>query len=135
MAFNAQQIFPIDFNKSAAVGVDIPFSAPGVFKPNYTTANATKYNLLNFLLTNPGERPLNPTFGGGLRDFIFEQITTDNLDFLNEEIEEKIQQFFPNINIDNLNILSQPDNNTITVSLSYSIKNTNINDTVEIDFS
>jgi|TARA_B100000282_G_C31474930_1_gene373117 phage baseplate assembly protein W len=135
MAFNAQQIFPIDFNKSAAVGIDLPFSAPGVFKPNYTTANATKYNLLNFLLTNPGERPLNPTFGGGLRDFIFEQITTDNLDFLNEEIEEKIQQFFPNINIDNLNILSQPDNNTITVSLSYSIKNTNINDTVEIDFS
>ena len=135
MAFDAQQIFPIDFNKSAAVGIDLPFSAPGVFKPNYTTANATKYNLLNFLLTNPGERPLNPTFGGGLRDFIFEQITTDNLDFLNEEIEEKIQQFFPNINIDNLNILSQPDNNTITVSLSYSIKNTNINDTVEIDFS
>ncbi len=135
MAFGAKQISPIDFNKSAAVGVDIPFSAPGVFKPNYTTANATKYNLLNFLLTNPGERPLNPTFGGGLRDFIFEQITTDNLDFLNEEIEEKIQQFFPNINIDNLNILSQPDNNTITVSLSYSIKNTNINDTVEIDFS
>ena len=135
MAFGAKQIFPIDFNKSAAVGVDIPFSAAGVFKPNYTTATATKYNLLNFLLTNPGERPLNPTFGGGLRDFIFEQITTDNLDFLNEEIEEKIQQFFPNINIDNLNISSQPDNNIITVSLSYSIKNTNINDTVEIDFS
>ena len=36
MAFNAQQISPIDFNKSAAVGVDIPFSSPGVFKPNYT---------------------------------------------------------------------------------------------------
>ena len=134
MAFNAQQIFPIDFNKSAAVGVDIPFSAPGVFKPNYTTANATKNNLLNFLLTNPGERPLNPTFGGGLRDFIFEQIVDDNLEFLKEEIEEKINNFFPNINIGNLNVSSQP-NNIITISLSYNIKNTNINDTIEIDFS
>ena len=34
MAFNAQQIYPIDFNKSAAVGVDLPFSDPAVFKPN-----------------------------------------------------------------------------------------------------
>jgi hypothetical protein len=51
MAFNTQQIFPIDFNKSAAVGVDIPFSAPGVFKPNYTTKVATKNNLINYFLT------------------------------------------------------------------------------------
>ena len=48
MAFNSQQIFPIDFNKSAAVGVDLPFSAPGVFKPNYTTAAAIKNNLINY---------------------------------------------------------------------------------------
>ena len=41
MAFSAQQIYPIDFNKSAAVGVNIPFSGPGVFTPNYTTAAAT----------------------------------------------------------------------------------------------
>ena len=83
MAFDAQQIFPIDFDKSAAVGIDIPFNAPGVFRPNYTTKAAIKNNLINYFLTNPGERPLNPSFGGGLRAFIFQQITTDNLDFLN----------------------------------------------------
>ena len=32
MAFGAKQISPIDFNKSAAVGIDIPFSEKGVFK-------------------------------------------------------------------------------------------------------
>ena len=96
MAFGAKQISPIDFNKSAAVGVDIPFSAPGVFKPNYTTKAATKNNLINYFLTNPGERPLNPTFGGGLRAFIFEQITTDNLDFLEEQISSDLKTFFPN---------------------------------------
>ncbi len=135
MVFEAQQIFPIDFNKSAAVGVDIPFSSPGVFKPNYTTKEATKNNLINYFLTNPGERPLNPTFGGGLRAFIFEQITTDNLDFLEEEISNNLNLFFPNINIDDLNILQKEDNNTINVSLNYSIINTNINDTLEIDFA
>ena len=135
MAFNAQQIFPIDFNKSAAVGVNLPFSSPKVFKPNYTTAEATRYNLLNYLLTNPGERPLNPSFGGGLRAFIFEQIVDDNLNFLKEEVEEKLKLYFSNIQVDKLDILQQSNNNTISVSLNYSIKNTNINDTVEIDFS
>ena len=135
MAFDAQQIFPIDFDKSAAVGVDIPFSAPGVFKPNYTTAAAIKNNLINYFLTNPGERPLNPTFGGGLRAFIFQQITTDNLDFLEERIASDLSKFFNNIQIGNLEILRQEDTNTITVSLTYSVINTNINDTLQIDFT
>jgi|TARA_R110002153_G_scaffold252051_1_gene409724 phage baseplate assembly protein W len=134
MAFGAQQISPIDFNKSAAVGVDIPFNAPSCFRPNYTTAAAIKNNLINYFLTNPGERPLNPTFGGGLRAFIFEQITDDNLDFLQEQIQEDLNLFFPSINVGNLEILKQEDNNTITVELTYNVINTNISDTLEIDF-
>ena len=134
MAFNAQKISPIDFNKSAAVGVDLPFSAPGVFKSNYTTAAAIKNNLINYFLTNPGERPLNPNFGGGLRSFIFEQIQDDNLDFLKQSIQSNLNNFFPTINILDLNILKNIDNNNISVSLDYSVKNTGINDSLNIDF-
>jgi phage baseplate assembly protein W len=135
MAFNAQQIFPIDFNKSAAVGVDLPFNANSVFRPNYTTAASIKNNLINFFLTNPGEIPLNPTFGGGLRDFVFEQIIDENLDFLREQISSDIQVFFPNVNILNLEVYSNTNNNSISISLNYSINNTNISDTLEIDFT
>ena len=135
MAFGAQQIYPIDLNKSAAVGVDLPFNANSVFRPNYTTAEATKNNLLNYFLTNPGERPLNPTFGAGLRAFIFEQIASENLDFLKQDIESKLKIFLKNININKLEILRQENNNSITVSLTYSIKRTNIKDTIEIDFT
>ena len=135
MAFEAQQIYPIDFNKSAAVGIDIPFNAEGVFRLNYTTKAAIKNNLINYFLTNPGERPLNPTFGGGLRDTIFEQITTDNLDFLEERISFDLEQFFPNIKVENLNISKQEDLNSITVLLTYSVINTNIADSIEIDFT
>ena len=134
MAFGAKQISPIDFNKSAAVGVDIPFSEKGVFKPNYTTAAAVKNNLINYFLTNPGERPLNPTFGGGLRAFIFEQIVDDNLDFLKEVINENLANFFPNINIINLEILKNENNNNISISFNYNIINTGISDTLTIDF-
>jgi phage baseplate assembly protein W len=135
MAFEAQQIFPIDFNKSAAVGINLPFSAPGVFKSNYTTKEAIKSSLINYFLTNPGERYMNPTFGGGLRDFVFEQISDDNMEFLENRIADQIGIYFPNVSIDNLEILRQEDNNVITISINYNIANTNINDNIEIDFT
>jgi phage baseplate assembly protein W len=134
MAFNPQQIYPIDLNASAAVGVNLPFNGPSVFISNFLTRDAIKNNLINFFLTNPGERPLNPTFGGGLRAFVFEQITTDNLDFLREDVNSKISLFFPNIVVNDLIVTGQIDSNQITVTLKYSVINTNITDTLEIGF-
>jgi phage baseplate assembly protein W len=132
MAFNPQQIYPIDLNASKAVGVNIPFSGPAVFISNYLTKDAIKNNLINFFLTNPGERYLNPNFGGGLRAFIFEQITNDNLDFLREDINKKISNYFPNILVNELTVTGQQDTNQITVVLKYSVLNTNITDNLEI---
>ena len=134
MAFSPQQIAPVDFDASVAVGVNIPFSGPAVFISNYQTKDAIKNNLINFFLTNPGERPLNPLFGGGLREFIFEQITEDNLNFLREDINDKLIIYFPNIIINDLTVTGQSDNNQITVTLKYSVLNTSINDTLEIQF-
>jgi phage baseplate assembly protein W len=133
MPFNPQQIYPIDLNPSKAVGVDIPFNGPAVFKSNYLTKDAIKNNLINFFLTNPGEIFLNPTFGGGLRAFIFEQITTDNLENLREDVNEKLYLYFPNIKIEDLVVSGQPDTNQINVSLTYSVINTNITDNLEIE--
>jgi phage baseplate assembly protein W len=132
MAFNPQQIYPIDLNANAAVGVNLPLNGSAVFISNYQTRDAIKNNLINFFLTNPGERPLNPTFGGGLRAFIFEQITTDNLNFLREDVNFKISTYFPNIAIEDLIVTGQEDSNQITVTLKYSVINTNITDTLEI---
>ncbi len=135
MAFNPTQIYPIDLNNSKAVGVDIPFNGFAVFKSNYLTKDAIKNNLINFFLTNPGERYLNPTFGGGLRNFIFEQINTDNLDFLREDINNKLSTYFPNIIINDLIVKGDIDTNQISVTLNYSVANTNISDTLEIEFN
>lgn len=132
MAFNPQQIYPIDLNASKAVGVNLPFSGPAVFISNYLTKDAIKNNLINFFLTNPGERYMNPNFGGGLRAFIFEQITNDNLDFLREDINKKISNYFPNILVNELTVTGQQDTNQITVVLKYSVSNTNITDILEI---
>ena len=134
MAFNPQQIYPIDLNASKAVGVDIPFNGSAVFKSNYLTKDAIKNNLINFFLTNPGERYLNPSFGAGLRDFIFEQITNNNLNGLKETISLQIQNIFPNISINKLEILMENNTNNVLINMEYSVINTNIIDNLEIQF-
>lgn len=135
MAFGAKKIYPIDTKPGTGVGVAIPFNAPGVFKTTYTTKEAVKNNLINFFLTNKNEVYLNPTFGGNLRTFIFQQINTGNLDSLKEDIQYQIGVYFPSVVISSLNIDSYPDVNQINVVLKYNIQDTGLSDTVEIVFT
>lgn len=134
MAFGAKKIFPIDTAPSVAVGVDIPFNAPAVFKSNYTTQASIKNNLINFFLTNKNERYLNPTFGGDLRAFIFQQITEGNTEYLKQDIQSQLASYFPNVLIGSLDVLSLPDFNQINVILKYSIKDTGLTDEIQLAF-
>jgi phage baseplate assembly protein W len=134
MAFGAKQIFPNDLRPRVAIGFDLPINGNGVFTPNYQTRDAIKNNIINFLLTNPGERPANPTFGAGLRRFIFTQIQNDNLDFIKEDLQNKINQNLPNIILENIEISSNPNFNLINIKIFYSIPNTGINDQLELSF-
>jgi phage baseplate assembly protein W len=134
MAFGAKKIFPIDTKPSTAVGVSIPFNAVSVFNPTYTTKDAIRNNLINFFLTEPGERYFN-SFGGGIRSLIFEQINTNSLEFLKEDIQSKIILYFPSVIITSLEVTSsEPDTNQVFVSLYYNIKDTGITDQIEIAF-
>jgi phage baseplate assembly protein W len=134
MAFNPQLINPIDLNPNLAVGVNIPFSGPSVFTSNYLTSQAIKNNLINYFLTNPGELPLNPTFGGGLRSFIFQQINENSIDGLKENVSLKLETYFPNVIINSLDVLKKDDENAVVVQLKYSIANSNINDNLTFQF-
>tara|TARA_Y100000389_G_scaffold90410_1_gene86972 strand:- start:3825 stop:4232 length:408 start_codon:yes stop_codon:yes gene_type:complete len=135
MAFGATQQFPNDTLPSVGIGVNIPFNEGGVFTPNYTTAESIKSNLINYFLTNPGERPGNPTFGGGLRRFIFSAISEDNLDFLKEDVSQKIASQFPNVNVKKLDVLSNADNNEVTVQIYYEVVNTSIEGELVLNFT
>lgn len=135
MAFGARQIFPNDLRPRVAIGVNLPFNGNGVFVPNYQTKDAIKANLINYFLTNPGERPANPTFGAGLREYIFTQIESDNLDFIKEDIQNKIGINFPNVAVESVEVLAQEDYNTINVVIKYSVINTDINDELQLTFT
>ena len=135
MAFGARRVYPNDLRPRVAIGVDLPLSGPIAFIPNYQTKDAIRNNLINYLLTNPGERIENPTFGGGLRTYIFTQISNDNLYYIKDDLQEKIASNFPNISVEEVEVLQSVNSNTIQVNINYSIPNTGITDTLELNFS
>ena len=135
MAFNARQVYPNDLRSSRAIGFDLPIDGNAVFIPNFQTRDAIKNNLINYLLTNPGERPLNPEFGAGLRNFIFNAINTDNFKFLKEDIQTKIANNFSNVNVNEVTISRTDTSNEILVNITYSIPNTGINDELILNFN
>jgi phage baseplate assembly protein W len=134
MAFGAKKIFPIDTKPGTAVGVAIPFNAPAVFFSTYTTKDAIRNNLINFLLTNQKERYLNNNFGANIRAYLFEQITLSNSEALKDNIQNLISIYFPIIRLDTLDILENPDYNELTVRFTYTILNTDLTDQAQITF-
>ena len=72
------RVDPRDLQKNIAIGVGLPFNKPSAFKSTYSTKEQVKYNLINLLLTNKGERIENPEFGCDIKKSIF--------DFINNEI-------------------------------------------------
>lgn len=134
MAFDVQQINPLDLQPSVGVGVGLPFSSDQVFNTTYTTRDAIKANLINYFLTEEGERFLNPELGAGLRRYIFDQSTEDTSERIKEVVKAGVQKWFPNISLNKIIAQQSPDTNTFTLYINYSINMTSIQDEILINF-
>jgi phage baseplate assembly protein W len=125
MAIRIANKNPLEVSKRTAIGVSIPFNATDVFNSTYTTVDQVKSNLINYLLTNVGERVLNPNFGSNLRAFLFEGITEFNLKSLEIKLTNDIQNNFPNVTIESLTLTPSYEENSIQLDISLSVYNGN----------
>ena len=132
MARILQNKFPIDLQPSRAVGFGFPLNGDAVFVPTYTTREQIKANMVNYLLTNKGERVFRPNFGADLRNLLFENIIDVTTEDLKASIQNDISLFFPTVAVKEIEYNNQPDNNTINFSLTYQIENFGIEDNVNI---
>ena len=125
-------INPLDLNKNVAVGVVFPFNGNAVFNSSYTTSDQVKSNLINVLLTEPGERIYEPNFGVGLKKLLFEnQIKEDELE---SKIKDQCALYIPEIDITNLIIQLIPDNHTLYVRLTYKFIINDTTDSIQLNF-
>lgn len=129
------RVNPLDLQKNIAIGVSLPFNGPGVFNSTYTTKDQIKSNLVNLLLTDVGERVMNPTFGCNLRRFLFEGITENNIDNLKENLNNSIAVFVPEISVTDITVVSNNDFNTIDLTVNYFLIISSTPDQVTVQFN
>ena len=133
MAYIRRNVDILDLQPSVGVGIKIPFDGQTGINTTYTTQDAIKSNLLNFLLTGKRERVMNPGFGSGLREAMFQPLTEDLVEQIENLIINGIDTFFPTVSINNLDVQLDQNSSTATITLNYSITNTNIEDELQIN--
>lgn len=88
-----------------------------------TDLEAIKQSLKNILFTNVGERPFRPSLAGRLNNLLFEpldEITTNELDLA---IRTAINNYEPRVEILDLDIVDNPDENALDVTLYFNMVN------------
>ena len=148
MSYIFKNIDVLDLNPSTGVGISVPFNGPTGVNTTYTTQDAIKSNLLNFILTGKRERVMNPGFGAGLLGLapsledpigepgvLFNQITEERIDEIENLIYGGVDLYFPTVQIESLNVELEPDSKTITIYLKYTVVNTNIEDELQINLN
>tara|TARA_B100000287_G_C20569716_1_gene756040 strand:- start:580 stop:1008 length:429 start_codon:yes stop_codon:yes gene_type:complete len=116
----------LDKNPDLAVGLKLPFG-PGQsdFALNYTTIDQAKTNLMNLLLTQKGERFMQPDFGTGLRRLIFEPNTDRIEGRIKEEIVDSVNYWLPYIaltKVDAVRHSKNIDEYSVDVNITFSLK-------------
>jgi len=120
-----------------AIGISLPLQFDNnTFTQTFQTSEQVKSNIKNLLLTKKGERILQPEFGSGLQELLFEPSTVDFEGRIEDTINESIERWLPYVTIEEINIEATDelrDNNRINVSLKFRIGN-NV-DLTEVTFT
>lgn len=131
------RVNPLDLQKNIAIGVSLPFNGPaGPFNSTYSTKDQIKSNLINLLLTNKGERIMNPEFGCDLETALFEGITEDTSELIKNLIRDNVQIFVPEVELTEILVAdaSQYNNNSVSVTVRYKIRISQNEDQVTVQF-
>ena len=128
-----RRISPLDINKNVTIGVAFPLNDVNMFKGTRTVKEQVKTNLINLLLTEPGERINEPNFGVGLKKLLFEQ--NPNIEILKERISNQIEFYIPTISLLDININFKNDEYKLFIIISYSFNLDRSKDAIQLNFN
>jgi len=87
---------------------------------------AVKNSIKTAFLTAPGQKILNPTYGVDLRQSIFEPIDDFIAMIIRDDIQTKLPDMEPRINVRGVSVVGNPDENTYYISLQIDVPSLNI---------
>jgi len=102
-----------------------------------TLKEVIQQNIKMIVLTSPGERMMNPSFGVGVRDYLF---SAEQVAFLNlkNKILEQVGKYLPIVQIKNINVLDvnaddvTSDTQSLGIRIIYNIPSLGISENLEI---
>tara|TARA_R110001606_G_scaffold379589_1_gene539707 strand:- start:101 stop:511 length:411 start_codon:yes stop_codon:yes gene_type:complete len=128
-----RRINPLDLNKNVKIGVAFPLDEDNMFSGTQTVKEQIKANLLNLLLTYPGERINEPNFGVGIKNLLFEQDI--DLTTLKLQIQDQINKFINEIKLEGVTTNISEDEHTLFISLTYIYLLDNSEESIQLNFN
>ena len=84
-------------------------------------SSAIARSIINILFTSPGEKFFNPDFGSRISESLFENVDDVSALAIEDEIKSSIINFEPRVNLLNTNVVPNPDDNEMNVTIEYEI--------------
>ena len=128
-----RRISPLDINKNVTIGVAFPLDSVNMFKGTTTVKEQVKSNLINLLLTEPGERVNEPNFGVGLKKLLFEQ--SPNVEVLKEKINTQIEFYIPTVTLSDVSFTPSEDEYKLFILISYSFNLDGSTDAIQLNLN
>ena len=116
-----------EFN-NFAYGITLPVKRgnTGYFEQAFSSFEQAKSNLKNLLLTRKGERIMQPNFGSGLHELLFEQADDELETRLEEEITNTVNFWLPYIDISEIDVTMTDelkDKNRVDMKVIFTVGN------------
>jgi phage baseplate assembly protein W len=122
------------------IGITLPIRLgnTGYFEQSFDILTQVKSNFINLILTRKGERVHQPDFGCGIHDYLFEQLTPENVEGARLSVISAVDKWMPFLELIGFDLDASPedlDNNRLRLYVSYRLrKNPNISDTIVLTF-
>lgn len=111
-----------------AIGITLPIQIGNTaFNQSFKTVDQAKSNIKNLLLTKKFERLMQPQFGSGLQELLFEINDDEFADKLENTIIDTMALWLPYINVDSIDIQQTNElknTNTVEISISFRVGDT-----------
>ena len=83
--------------------------------------SAIARSIRNIVFTSPGEKFFNPDFGSRVSESLFENVDNVSALAIKDEIKSSIINFEPRVNLLDTNVVPNPVNNEMNVTIEYEI--------------
>lgn len=112
-------------NNPQPYGIVLPIShgPQGYFNQSFSVGEQVKSNLNLLLRTKKGERRMNPDFGSGLWNVLFEQNTENIIPIIDSTIRKDISKWMSYVNVKSVDVdtTSDTSQHRINVSVVYTV--------------